>query len=234
MQTEDTMNSTQTQAIAFFDVDGTLLSSTIVHCYVWLRMQTLPPLMKIFWTIGFLPKVLYYLILDKISRTRFNKAFYRNYDGLDSTALKSLSLDMFNNYLKRKIFPEAITQIKEHKEKGDQVVLLTGSLDFIVMPIADFLGVDSVLAPSLVELGGRFLGELKSEPLIGEQKAILMKKFAKEIGISLDVCYAYGDSQSDLPMLKCVGNPVVVNPSRALRQKALSTGWEMHEWMQAS
>lgn len=228
------MDSTQTQAIAFFDVDGTLISSTIVHCYVWLRTHTLTPLMKFFWTIGFLPKVVYYLILDKISRTRFNKVFYRNYDGLESTELKSLSTDMFNSYLKQKIFPEAISQIEEHKEKGDQIVLLTGSLDFIVMPIAEYLGVDSVLAPSLGELGGRFVGELKSEPLIGEQKAIVMKKFAEEVGISLDVCYAYGDSQSDLPMLNCVGNPVVVNPSRALRQKALSTGWEMHEWMQAS
>ncbi|MYF55165.1 HAD-IB family hydrolase [Candidatus Poribacteria bacterium] len=141
---------------------------------------------------------------------------------------------MFNSYLKQKIFPEAISQIEEHKENGDQIVLLTGSLDFIVMPIAEYLGVDSVLAPSLGELGSRFVGELKSEPLIGEQKAIVMKKFAEDVGISLDVCYAYGDSQSDLPMLNCVGNPVVVNPSRALRQKALSTGWEMHEWMQAS
>ncbi len=228
------MESPQKKAIAFFDVDGTLLSSTIVHCYVWLRTNSFSPIHKFFWVIGFLPKVIYYLILDRISRTRFNKAFYRNYDGLDSAQMKSLAIKMFEHYLKKKIFPEAISQIEEHRENGDHVALLTGSLDFIVTPIAEYLGVDSVLAPSLGELGGRFVGELKSEPLIGEQKAIVMKQFAEETGISLDVCYAYSDSQSDLPMLNCVGNPVAVNPTKALRQKALATGWEMHEWMQAS
>ena len=227
------MEAPEKKAIAFFDVDGTLVSSTIVHCYVWLRTNSFSPIQKFFWMMVFLPKVIYYLLLDRISRTRFNKVFYRNYDGLDSDHLRSLAIEMFDRYLKDKIFPEAISQIEEHRENGDQIALLTGSLDFIVTPIAEYLGVDSVLAPSLGELGGRFVGELKSEPLIGEQKAIVMKQFADEAGISLDVCYAYSDSQSDLPMLNCVGNPVAVNPSKALRQKALSTGWEMHEWMQA-
>ena len=28
--------------VAFFDVDGTLLESTIVHCYVWIRAAQIP------------------------------------------------------------------------------------------------------------------------------------------------------------------------------------------------
>lgn len=228
------MESLQKKVIAFFDVDGTLVSSTIVHCYIWLRTNSYSPIQKFFWMIGFLPKVIYYLILDKISRTHFNKVFYRNYEGLDVSEIKSSASTIFDNYLKVRIFPEAISQIEEHKENGDQVVLLTGSLDFIVRPIAEYLGVDSVLAPSLNELGGRFVGELKSKPLIGEEKAIVMKRYAEKSGVSLDVCYAYSDSQSDLPMLNCVGNPIAVNPSKALRQQALKTGWEMYEWMKAS
>ena len=228
------MESLQKNGIAFFDVDGTLLSSTIAHCYIWLRTSSLSPIHKFLWTIGFLPKIVSYLILDRISRVRFNKVFYRNYCGMDAAAVKALATDMFENYLRQKIFPEAVSQIEEHKEQGHHVVLLTGSLDFIVRPIAEYLGVDSVLAAELVEDDGKFTGELTTEPLIGEQKAIALKKFAKQAGISPDVCYAYSDSQSDLPMLEAVGNPVAVNPSKALRQKALETDWEIHEWMQAS
>lgn len=228
------MESLEKKAIAFFDVDGTLLSSTIVHYYIWLRTAALSPIQKFFWLIGFLPKIVYYLILDQISRTRFNQVFYRNYRGMDVKEIEALAQEMFDSYVRQKIFPEAISQIEEHKAQGDQVVLLTGSLDFIVQPIADFFGVDSVLAPKLKEQDGKFIGELTTEPLIGEQKAIALKAFAAQAGIPFDVCYAYSDSQSDLPMLNCVGNPVAVNPSKALRQKALATGWEMHEWMQAS
>ncbi len=228
------METFQKKAIAFFDVDGTLLSSTIVHCYLWLRTSSLSSVQKLFWIIGFLPKIVYYLILDKISRVRFNQVFYRNYRGMEATKVKTLASDMFANYLSQKIFPEAISQIEEHKAQGDHVVLLTGSLDFIVGPIAEHFGVEAVLAAKLSEHAGKFTGELTTEPLIGEQKAIAMKKFAEQRGISLDICYAYSDSKSDLPMLNCVGNPIAVNPSKALRKLALETDWEIHEWMKAT
>ena len=228
------MESSQKKAIAFFDVDGTLLNSTIAHCYIWLRTSSLPPILRFFWIIGFMPKAIYYLILDRISRPQFNRVFYRNYRGMDAAAVKTLAIDMFNNYLRHRIFPEAISQIEEHREQGHQVVLLTGSLDFIVQPIAEFFGADSVLAPDLVEFGGKFMGELTTEPLIGEQKAIAMNKFSEQANIPLNICYAYSDSQSDLPMLNAVGNPVAVNPSKGLRKHALEVNWEIHEWMKAS
>ncbi|MXZ00824.1 haloacid dehalogenase-like hydrolase, partial [Candidatus Poribacteria bacterium] len=157
--------------VAFFDVDGTLLKSTIVHYYIYLRAALMPFLLKHFWLIGFLPKTVYYLILDSISRTRFNQVFYRNYRGMEVGEVKALSREMFETSLRPKIYAEAVSQIQEHKEEGTAVVLVTGSLDFIVQPIADYLGVDAVLAPQLREENGRFTGELITVPLIGEEKA---------------------------------------------------------------
>ena len=221
----------RTKKAAFFDVDGTLLKSTIVHCYVWLRSSQIPFFLKQLWLIGFLPKVVYYLILDSISRTRFNQVFYRNYHGLEVAEMKALATKMFEIYIRPKIFSEAVSQIQEHKAEGIDVVLVTGSLDFIVQPIADYLGVDTVLAPQLREENGQFAGELTTEPLIGEEKAKAIRSYAAQYEISLEESYAYGDSGSDLPMLECVGHPVAVNPSKALHQKALESGWEIHEWL---
>ena len=217
--------------VAFFDVDGTLLKSTIVHYYIYLRSAPMPFLLKFFWLIGFLPKTVYYLILDSISRSRFNQVFYRNYRGMEVAEVKALSTEMFETSLRPKIFSEAVSQIQEHKEQGIAVVLVTGSLDFIVQPIADYLGADAILAPQLREENGRFTGELTTVPLIAEEKAKAVRSYANQHEISLEESYAYGDSQSDLPMLACVGNPVAVNPSKALRQKALASGWEIHEWL---
>ena len=219
------------KTVAFFDVDGTLLKSTIVHYYIWMRFKETPFLLKHLWLIGFLPKIVYYLVLDRVSRPRFNQVFYRNYRGMRVTEIKELSTDMFETYLRPKIFPAAISQIQEHKEQGTPVVFVTGSLDFIVQPIADYLAIDSVLAPQLHEQNGQFTGELTTVPLIAEEKAKAVQAYAEQHGISLEESYAYGDSQSDLPMLECVGNPVVVNPGKTLREKALASGWEMHEWL---
>ena len=219
------------KTVAFFDVDGTLLKSTIVHYYIWMRSLQVPFLLKHLWLIGFLPKIVYYLILDKMSRTRFNRVFYRNYRGMNVEQVKGWSTKIFEAYIRPKIFPAAVSQIQEHREQGADIVLVTGALDFIVQPIADYLAVDSVLAPQLLEENGQFTGELTTAPLIGEEKAKAMRSYAVQHEISLDESYAYSDSQSDLPMLKCVGNPAVVNPGKKLREKALASGWEMHEWM---
>ena len=219
------------KTVAFFDVDGTLLKSTIVHYYIWMRFKETPFLLKHLWLVGFLPKIVYYLILDRISRPRFNEVFYRNYRGMNADEIKALCAEMFETYLRPKIFPAAITQIQEHTEQGTAVVFVTGSLDFIVQPIADYLDVESVLAPQLGEQNGQFTGKLTTVPLIGAEKAKAVQTYAEQHGISLEESYAYGDSQSDLPMLECVGNPVVVNPGKALREKALASNWELHEWL---
>ena len=216
---------------AFFDVDGTLLKSTIVHYYIWMRSAKAPFPLKQLWLLGFLPKIVYYLILDNISRTRFNEVFYHNYRGKNVAEIKALSTEMFERYLRPKIFSEAVLEIQEHKKQGTAVVLVTGSLDFIIQPIADYLAVDAVLAPQLREQDGQFTGELTTVPLIGEEKAKAMRNYADQHEMSLEESYAYGDSRSDLPMLECVGNPVVVNPGKALREKALKSGWAMYEWL---
>ncbi len=53
-----------------------------------------------------------------------------------------------------------------------------------------------------------------------------MEAFAAEHDIDLAASYAYSDSLSDLPMLRAVGNPVVVNPDPPLAEIAREEGWQ--------
>ena len=50
----------------------------------------------------------------------------------------------------------------------------------------------------------------------GKGKVEAMRRFADEHEIDLAASCAYSDSASDLPMLRAVGHPVVVNPDRPL------------------
>jgi phosphoserine phosphatase len=58
-------------------------------------------------------------------------------------------------------------------------------------------------------------------------KADAIRELAGREGIDLDASYAYSDSESDLPMLRLVGNPVAVNPDRALEKVARAEGWRI-------
>ncbi len=223
-------NDVTPQVAAFFDVDGTLVNSTIVHYYVRFRLLSLHPLIRPFWLVCFLLKIPYYLLLDRVSRTKFNRVFYRNYRGMEVERLKGMAVETFDVLLGSKVYPAAADRIREHIVKGDLIVFVTGSLDFIIAPLADHLGADHVLSMSLREQDGRFTGELMSPPLGEEEKARVVRAFAQEHGIDLAASFAYGDSRADLPMLRCVGTPVVVNPGKALRQIATESGWKICEW----
>jgi hypothetical protein len=54
-----------------------------------------------------------------------------------------------------------------------------------------------------------------------------MREVAEREGIDLSQSFAYSDSESDLPMLRAVGNPVVVNPDAELTRIARAEGWRV-------
>lgn len=218
------------KAAAFFDVDGTLIRSTVVHYYVYFQRKRLSGIRRRLWYVAFAIKCGYFLLLDRIDRGRFNIAFYRSYAGLPAAQIKKHAPDCYRDVIRPRQFQQAADCITEHRRAGRQVVLVTGSIDFIIAPLAEQLGVESVLAPSLVESNGRFTGELDGPPIGEEEKARRIRRFAEMNDIALSQSHAYGDSIADLPMLQAVGYPHVVNPDKALTAIAEAHGWPIHRW----
>jgi phosphoserine phosphatase len=61
--------------------------------------------------------------------------------------------------------------------------------------------------------------------MIGEGKAVALRRWAGEHGIDLARSVACGDHLSDLPMLACVGRALVVAGDPALEREAAGRGW---------
>ena len=221
----------------FFDVDGTLTKTTILHPYVYFRRASMSPLMGRVWYAAFLVKCLYYLVLDKIDRSMLNVVFYRSYAGMSVADTKGLVASCHEAVIKPRQFQEVEACLAEQREAGRVIVLVTGSIDFIIEPLAKELGAADVIAPSLVEStsepglpGGRFTGKLNGPPIGTEEKARRVRRYAETHTIDLARSHAFGDSIADLPMLECVGHPHAVNPDRALGAIARERGWPVHMW----
>jgi HAD superfamily hydrolase (TIGR01490 family) len=223
-------HSSPSKAAAFFDVDGTLIDSTIAHYFRYFMFRRMPPLRAKLWYAGFLVRCGYYMALDRVDRGRLNVVFYRNYAGLPAAEIKSQAFDCFQNVIVPRRFVEAEACIEEHRRAGRSIVLVTGSLDFIIEPLAKEIGAEGVLAAALKERDGRFTGELTGPPVGTEEKARRMREFAAANGIDLAQSHAYGDSAADLPMLEAVGFPHAVNPDRKLAAAARARGWPIHHW----
>jgi phosphoserine phosphatase len=106
---------------------------------------------------------------------------------------------------------------------------VTGSTDWTIAPLAEFLKADSLTA-RLEMQNGCYTGALQGEAVADQEKARLIDRYAATHQIDLSQSYAYGDSMADLPMLQTVGHPVVVNPSKRLQQTAVQAGWPIRQW----
>ena len=217
-------------ATAFFDVDGTIVDATIVHYYAFYRTWGYSAPRRLLWTIGFLPKVLYYIVLDKISRSRFIQSFYRQYRGFGRGECVSRSEQLFEKVMRPRMYVGAVDRIRAHQQRGERVVLVTGSLDFVMEPLAEYTKADDLIALSMKEDDGRLTGETEGPPIGDEAKAQIVRDYAERRGIDLARCYAYADSSSDEPMLSVVGHAVAVNPGGKLKKAADAGGWEVVHW----
>lgn len=137
--------------------------------------------------------------------------------------------DTMHSVVTPAIYAEARELIDAHRAAGHDVVIISASAATLVQPIAEELGVELVVATELEEVDGRFTGEILHYNK-GEAKARAIADIAAEHGVDLAQSFAYSDSATDIPMLEMVGNPVAVNPDRAMKKKALEEGWDIRSF----
>ena len=221
-----TLPSTQAQsAAAFFDVDGTLISSNIVHAFAWYARHQ-PTLMgsvrKSLLTAASLPL---FAVADRVSRKIFNELFYGYYAGESEDRLHVLAAELFEEVIRPTIYPRTPELLAQARRAGLRLVIVSGGLDFIVRPLAKHLGVDDYIASTLEFDRGYATGKLGKPLVAGAEKAVIIRDYAERHHIDLRRSHAYTDSYSDYSMLTVVGHPTAVNPDLRLRAAARSYDW---------
>lgn len=144
--------------------------------------------------------------------------------GWDVEQIKSIVNETLHDIVDPLVFAEAAELIADHRLCGRDVVVVSASGEEIVGPIARALGATHAMATRMVVEDGKYTGEIAFY-CYGEGKAAAIRELAALEGYSLEHCYAYSDSVTDLPMLEEVGHPCAVNPDRALRKEAGARGW---------
>lgn len=210
---------------AFFDVDGTLIGTNVVHAYGYYAMNEGSVLGILSRSVKTVASIPVFLALNLVDRKMFNEFFYRSYEGLSEDRLLTLAEDMFEDLIKPAIFPKAQDLIDEARRAGCRVVLVTGALDFTMRPLARHLGADDLIANRMQFVGGKATGKVIPPIIEGANKANVIREYCETQGLSLMKSHAYSDSASDYAMLTVVGRPTAVNPDLRLRALARSYNW---------
>ncbi len=215
----------RSQGAAFYDVDGTLIRTNIVHVFAWYARHQPTLLGSLVKSAKVALSIPAFAVADRLSRKIFNQLFYGYYAGESQDRLIHLADELFEDVIRPSIYPRARHLVEEARRAGLKQVLVTGGLDFTIRPLADHLGMDDLIANTLEFDKGYATGQLGKPFVAGATKAVIIRDYAKRHNIDLSRSFAYSDSLSDYPMLTVVGHPTAVNPDFQLRTLAKSYDW---------
>src|SRR5262245_755295 len=130
----------QRPAAAFYDLDGTLCSTNIVHAYAFFAKNQPSIFKSIRRTASLVASVPFFFVADAYSRKIFNEMFYRRYKGEREDRLKMLADDLFSDVVRPSLFQQAYEMIRQSRQAGYRQVLITGALDLLAKSVAEHLG----------------------------------------------------------------------------------------------
>lgn len=129
------------------------------------------------------------------------------------------------------VYPDAKATIAKHQQQQDRLVVISASGAHLVKPIAIALGIHECLAIDIDVNDGCFTGGITGIPTFREGKVTRLLALINQDEDQLKSASFYSDSRNDLPLLKLVGHPFVINPDPLLKQVAEENHWPILTWL---
>ncbi|MDT8272242.1 MAG: HAD-IB family hydrolase [Desulfomonilia bacterium] len=213
----------QRPVAAFFDFDLTLIdveSPKIGIRYLWdLGMVSFPYVLKIM-----LANVFYKRHL--ISEQRMAQILVSFYKNRPFALFEAGAQEYYRDVIRPHLAPNIVARLRWHKERGHILVLISAGLRYLLTPVVEDLGFDYLFCTDLeIRPDGMLTGRTQGPVCTDEYKRIYALELAEELDLDLTASFAYGNHNSDLPMLELVGNPHAVEPNDRLRNVANKKGW---------
>ncbi|MBL4851821.1 MAG: HAD family hydrolase [Gammaproteobacteria bacterium] len=212
-------------ALALFDLDNTLLAGD--SDYLWGQFLI---------ELG---------VVDSGTHERENQRFYQDYKNgtLDIDAFLAFQLAPLTQHPRatldqwhRQFMAEKIEAImldkskqliKQHRDAGDTLLIITATNRFVTAPIAKAFGIDTLIATESEEIEGEFSGNYQGTPCFREGKVTRLNEWLTKNHHDLNGSTFYSDSHNDLPLLQRVDHPVAVDADAALTRHAQTHGWKI-------
>jgi HAD superfamily hydrolase (TIGR01490 family) len=221
-------------AASYFDVDGTLVSTNLIHPTLFYLLNQATPVKSLIRLGRALLKAPAMAVAELMDRRLFNELLFSSYAGMTEDRLLLLADEVSDKVILPSLYPAARDLVNNARKTNHEVVLVSGMLDFVIRPLADCLGGATLITNRLEMKDRTATGKLLLPVVAGPEKARLIREHARKQGHDLDECFAFSDSYSDVPMLSVVGHPAAVNPDRRLALLARAYSWPTFKLSEAS
>ena len=211
--------------LAIFDLDHTLINGDSDHLWGEYMVET-----------G---------IVDEQAFRQRNDLFYQDYQRgtLDNDQYLAFALeplthhsieelhawraDYVEKWIKPLVAPGTAALLDEHRANHHELMIISATNLFVSEPIAQMLGVPTVLATEPEIIANRYTGRFLGTPTYQHGKVTALKEWIANSNHELTGAYFYSDSLNDLALLEQVDNPITVNPDDDLKAIAEARNWKI-------
>lgn len=218
------------KAMAFFDLDGTVLDCTSLlsfHEFMSARVKREASALSFQEVCALAGQ----LKDQGVPRDEINAWYYRRCFGkLSARLVQDIAHQWYREVIAAGdlLRAAALNEIAMHMRARRPCVFLTGSCREVVVPIAQALGFSDILCAPLVVDDGFYTGEMNGPPCIGEGKVVHLTEYARRHEVDLSCSFGYGDDISDAHFLHKVGHPNVIRGGdKSLLEVARVAGWNV-------
>ena len=181
--------------LALFDFDGTITSKDSLPDFIqhavglpawWLGLLKISPMLAAY-RLGMIP--------NHIAKEKLIAAFFK---GWDTKFFHAVADQYSGTKIDRIVRPEAMKKIRWHQARGDQVVVVSASMESWLRKWCERNKLD-LIATRLEIQDGQLTGRFSTKNCYGREKVNRIK--GKYNLSEYSDIYAYGDSRGDKEML---------------------------------
>lgn len=152
---------------------------------------------------------------------RLVKAYEEVLKTLTVAQFEEAAEQVFEEY-KDQVYTYTRQLITDLKKRGYLLFAISGSQAEIVEKIVRYYGFDDYIGSHYETAEGHFTGKIETARFAKDK---LVKRLAHKHGCDFKDSVAAGDSESDIPMLSIVENPIAFNPTKSLFAHAKQQAW---------
>ena len=206
--------------LVVFDLDGTISFRDTLAPYVAGFLARRP--WRLLRLLRVMPAALGFL-LGVTDRGALKAALLKGtLRGHTRAELEAWTSEFVATLVRRGLRRQAVEAVLEHQRGGDILVLMTAAPDLYAPAIAQALGFQEVICTGVLWRSERLDGRLSTPNRRGTEKVRCLEELMQRYPGSPTT--AYGNSAADLPHLKIVTQPRLVNASLLTRWKASRAG----------
>ncbi len=198
------------EKLAIFDVDYTLTSRETLRQFYYYSLKKHPK------NIIYAPRAMasgLLFVMGIFDEKKTKEAFLKFIHGMNEENMDELIKDFYENRFKNILYKDGIDMIRKLKSEGYKIYLISASPEFYLNELYEMKEIDKIIGTKFRRDKKSYTRFMDGMNCKGEEKINRLMASLKEDNIEVDFkeSYMFSDSLSDLPLLKLVGKPYLIN-----------------------